>query len=91
MELLFIGLAAGTILAYLIFSRFSFVKKKKNVASQAVVLKDKIKKVCKLISVEGDFAEMYHYESVREKRRLVKSFFYHRFKRDKQGGEAIYY
>jgi len=67
MELLFIGLAAGTILAYLIFSRFSFVKKKKNVASQAVVLKDKIKKVCKLISVEGDFAEMYHYESVREK------------------------
>jgi len=67
MELLFIGLAIGTILAYAIFSRFQFVKKKKSVASQAVVLKDKIKKVCKLISVEGDFAEIYHYESVREK------------------------
>lgn len=67
MELLFIGLAVGTVVAYLIFARFSFVRKKKNVASQAVVLKDKIKKVCKLISVEGDFAEIYHYESVREK------------------------
>jgi len=67
MELLFIGLAAGTILAYIIFARYSFVRKKKSVASQAVVLKDKIKKVCKLISVEGDFAEIYHYESVREK------------------------
>ncbi len=67
MELLFIGLAIGTILAYAIFSRFQRVNKKKKVASQAVVLKDKIRKVCKLISVEGDFAEIYHYESVREK------------------------
>lgn len=67
MELLFIGLAIGTVLAYLIFTRFSIAKKKKNIAGQAVVLKEKIKKVCKLISVEGDFAEMYHYESVREK------------------------
>lgn len=67
MELLFIGLAIGTVLAYVIFTRFSIAKKKKSVANQAVVLKEKIKKVCKLISVEGDFAEMYHYESVREK------------------------
>ncbi len=67
MELLFIGLAVGTVFAYIIFSRFNFVRKKKNIASQAVVLKEKIKKVCKLISVEGDFAEIYHYESVREK------------------------
>lgn len=67
MELLFIGLAIGIIVAYIIFARFSFVQKNKNVASQAIVLKEKIKKVCKLISVEGDFAEIYHYESVREK------------------------
>ncbi|WP_010522615.1 DUF4230 domain-containing protein [Aquimarina agarivorans] len=67
MELLFIGLIAGTILAYLIFARFQWVGKKKRTATQALVLKDKIKQVCKLISVEGDFAEIYHYESVREK------------------------
>jgi len=67
LELLFIGLAIGIIVAYIIFARFSFVQKNKNVASQAIVLKEKIKKVCKLISVEGDFAEIYHYESVREK------------------------
>jgi len=67
MELLFIGLAIGTVLAYVVFTRFNVVRKKKNIAGQAVVLKEKIKKVCKLISVEGDFAEMYHYESVREK------------------------
>ncbi len=67
MELLFIGLAIGTIAAYAIFSRFQWVSKKKKVSSQAVILKDKIRKVCKLISVEGDFAEIYHYESVREK------------------------
>lgn len=67
MELLFIGLIAGTIIAYAIFARFQFVDKKKKIASQAVVLKEKIRQVCKLISVEGDFAEIYHYESVREK------------------------
>ena len=67
MELLFIGLLIGTVGAYAIFSRFQWVSKKKKTASQAVILKDKIKQVCKLISVEGDFAEIYHYESVRDK------------------------
>ena len=67
MELLFIGLLIGTVGAYALFSRFQWVSKKKNTASQAVILKEKIKQVCKLISVEGDFAEIYHYESVRDK------------------------
>ncbi|WP_027138391.1 DUF4230 domain-containing protein [Gaetbulibacter saemankumensis] len=35
--------------------------------SQAVVLLDKIKKVCKFITIEGDFAEIYHYENVKER------------------------
>ncbi len=67
MELLFIGLVCGAILTYFIFARFQWVGKKKRTAEQAIILKDKIKQVCKLISVEGDFAEIYHYESVREK------------------------
>jgi len=67
MELLFAGLIGGAIITYIIFSRFNFVTKRKRISSQAVVLKDKIKQVCKLISVEGDFAEIYHYESIRDK------------------------
>jgi len=67
MELLFIGLLIGTVGAYAIFSRFQWVSKKKKTSAQAIILKEKIRQVCKLISVEGDFAEIYHYESVREK------------------------
>lgn len=42
-------------------------KKKHLVNSQSVILLDKIKKVCKFITVEGDFAEIYHYEDVKER------------------------
>jgi len=41
------------------------VKKRTN--SQSVILLDKIKKVCKFITVEGDFAEIYHYEDVKQR------------------------
>ncbi|RYH75910.1 DUF4230 domain-containing protein [Flavobacteriaceae bacterium 144Ye] len=40
---------------------------KKRTNSQSVILLDKIKKVCKFITVEGDFAEIYHYEDVKER------------------------
>lgn len=43
------------------------VKKKQLVNAQSVILLDKIKKVCKFITVEGDFAEIYHYEDVKQK------------------------
>lgn len=42
-------------------------KTKRLTNSQSVILLDKIKKVCKLITVEGDFAEIYHYEDVKER------------------------
>lgn len=35
--------------------------------AQSVLLLDKVKRVCKFITVEGDFAEIYHYEDVKEK------------------------
>lgn len=40
---------------------------KKRTNSQSVILLEKIKKVCKFITVEGDFAEIYHYEDVKER------------------------
>ncbi len=40
---------------------------KQQTNAQSVLLLDKIKRVCKFITVEGDFAEIYHYEDVKEK------------------------
>jgi hypothetical protein len=42
-------------------------RKKQLVNSQSVILLDKIKTVCKFITVEGDFAEIYHYEDVKQR------------------------
>lgn len=35
--------------------------------AQSILLLDKIKRVCKFVTVEGDFAEIYHYEDVKAK------------------------
>lgn len=67
MEYLFIGLAVGAIVAYIIFSRFHKNKGKQRADEQSVILMDKIKSVCKFITVEGDFSEIYHYENMNEK------------------------
>lgn len=42
-------------------------KAKQTTNAQSIILLDKIKRVCKFITVEGDFAEIYHYEDVKEK------------------------
>ncbi|TPN87354.1 DUF4230 domain-containing protein [Aquimarina algicola] len=67
MELLFIGLLGGAVLAYFIFSKFNAARNKSAIQTQSTVLMEKIKSVCKLVTVEGDFAEIYHYESVKDK------------------------
>lgn len=67
MELLFLGLIAGAIVSYFILKRFSISNKRSITEKQSVVLLDKIKKVSKLITVEGDFAEIYHHENTKEK------------------------
>ena len=67
MELLFLGLIGGAIISYFIFQKFSSVSKKKLTENQSVLLLDKIKKVSKLITVEGEFAEIYHHENTKEK------------------------
>ena len=40
---------------------------KRLVNAQSTILLNKIKKVCKFITVEGDFAEIYHYEDVKQR------------------------
>jgi hypothetical protein len=67
MELLFLGLAFGAVMSYFIFSKFNTVRTKGLAQSQSVILLDKIKKVTKLITVEGEFAEIYHHEDKQNK------------------------
>lgn len=61
----FLGLILGAILMYWLFSFFRKKKNREVTKQQSTVLLDKIKSVCKLISVEGDFAEIYHYENTK--------------------------
>ena len=67
MELLFIGLAVGAVIAYFIFAAFNKERSRSKTSEQSIVLMDKIKSVCKFITVEGDFSEIYHYENLKEK------------------------
>lgn len=67
MELLFLGLAFGAVVSYFVFLKFSFSSRKNLTEKQSVILLDKIKKVSKLITVEGDFSEIYHHENTKEK------------------------
>ncbi|OAD45525.1 DUF4230 domain-containing protein [Polaribacter atrinae] len=66
MELIILGLVIGLGISYVISKRFSVSKKKNLVEKQSVILLDKIKKVSKLITVEGDFSEIYHHENTKE-------------------------
>lgn len=68
MELLFfLGLALGAVASFFIFKFFFRGNKKENTREQSVVLMEKIRSVCKFITVEGDFSEIYHYQNVKDK------------------------
>jgi hypothetical protein len=67
MELLFVGLAVGAVVAFFAFKIFGGFGKKEDRNKQSVVLMEKIRAVCKFITVEGDFSEIYHYENVKDK------------------------
>ncbi len=62
-----LGLILGAIAMYWIFSYFSKMRNKETIEVQSTVLLERIKNVCKLISVEGDFTEIYKYENTRER------------------------
>lgn len=64
MEIL-LGIILGAMLSYWGMSFFNRKRGVQQIEKQSVVLIEKIKSVCKLISVEGDFAEIYHYEDTK--------------------------
>jgi hypothetical protein len=63
----FLGIIIGILTTMGVVTYTKSLKKKNLVNAQSVLLLDKIKKVCKFITVEGDFAEIYHYEDVKER------------------------
>ncbi|UKM65961.1 DUF4230 domain-containing protein [Flavobacteriaceae bacterium GSB9] len=70
----FLGIIIGALVCLGIVTYVKSIKKKQLVKAQSTILLDKIKRVCKFITVEGDFAEIYHYEDVKERfLRLVSS------------------
>ena len=60
-----LGLAIGVLVTYVIYERYGQALQRKRTESQSAVIVEKIRSVCKLITVEGDFAEIYHYESLK--------------------------
>ena len=57
------GLVLGALLMYWGYSLLNKKKQKELTIQQSSVLLEKVRSVCKLISVEGDFAEIYRYEN----------------------------
>lgn len=62
-----LGLVLGAISMYWVYSLFRKKQSKERTEHQSTVLLEKIKRVCQLITVEGDFAEIYKYESTKER------------------------
>ncbi|WP_406682666.1 DUF4230 domain-containing protein [Seonamhaeicola sp. MEBiC1930] len=63
----FLAIIIGALVTLGVVTFFKSYKRKQLTNAQSVILLDKIKKVCKFITVEGDFAEIYHYEDVKQK------------------------
>ncbi len=62
-----LGLFLGAIITYWILKYIKIQKRKDITNSQSMVIMEKIRKVWKLITVEGEFAEIYHYENTKER------------------------
>lgn len=62
-----LGLFLGAIITFWVLKYIKIQKTKDITNSQSMVIMEKIRKVWKLITVEGEFAEIYHYENTKER------------------------
>lgn len=62
-----LGLILGAIATYWIYTFFKKKQGKEVTLHQSTVLLEKIRNVSKLVSVEGEFAEIYKYENTKER------------------------
>ncbi|PQV51547.1 uncharacterized protein DUF4230 [Jejuia pallidilutea] len=63
----FIAIIITVLVTLAVVTIVKSIKNKQLVNTQSTILLNKIKKVCKFITVEGDFAEIYHYEDVKQR------------------------
>ncbi len=57
-----LALLIGGVVSYVVYDYFGKRQSEKRITHQSHLLLDKIKSVCKLTTVEGDFSEIFHYE-----------------------------
>jgi len=62
-----LGLVLGAIATYWVYNFFKKKQSKEVTLHQSTVLLEKIRSVSKLVSVEGEFAEIYKYENTKER------------------------
>ncbi|NOQ91159.1 MAG: DUF4230 domain-containing protein [Flavobacteriaceae bacterium] len=62
-----LGLFLGAIITYWVLKYVKIQNNKDRTNAQSVILMEKMRKVWKLITVEGEFAEIYHYENTKER------------------------
>jgi len=62
-----LGLVLGAIATYWVYTFFKKKQSKEVTLHQSTVLLEKIRSVSKLVSVEGEFAEIYKYENTKER------------------------
>ncbi|WP_339686235.1 DUF4230 domain-containing protein [uncultured Nonlabens sp.] len=65
--LFFLKQVLGAIASFLIFKLLFKGGKKEKTRKQSVVLMEKIRRVCKFITMERDFSEVSHYQNVKDK------------------------
>ncbi|AUC78547.1 hypothetical protein CW736_03645 [Nonlabens sp. MB-3u-79] len=65
--LFFLKQVLGAIASFLIFKLLFKGGKKEKTREQSVVLMEKIRRVCKFITMERDFSEVSHYQNVKDK------------------------
>ncbi|MDH3322761.1 MAG: DUF4230 domain-containing protein [Flavobacteriaceae bacterium] len=62
-----LGLFLGAIITYWALRYVKMQNSKEITNAQSVILMEKMRKVWKLITVEGEFAEIYHFENTKER------------------------
>ena len=62
-----LGLFLGAIITFWVLKYIKFQNTKSITQTQSTILLEKMRKVWKLITVEGEFAEIYHYENTKER------------------------
>jgi Protein of unknown function (DUF4230) len=63
---LLVGIFLGGLLMFFGYKAFWLNRKRQLVEKQSVVLLEKVRNVCKLVMVEGEFAEIYNHKSEKE-------------------------